>query len=105
MRYATGVPYTPQGCASNLQEPFAVILPHLNKTFFFSKVVYISQEEPIFTSNLSTVRRDFLMQVQATSGKDLLTVSSTVTEKNASRFPLLGNRYSNISLNLKEYCC
>lgn len=71
-KYATEVPYTPQVCYSNLQEPFAGILPYLNKIFSFSKVLYISQEKSIFTSNLSTVRRDFLMQVQSTSAKTRL---------------------------------
>lgn len=51
-------------CKNHLQE-----FPYLNKIFSFSKVLYISQEKSIFTSNLSTVRRDFLMHVQSTSAK------------------------------------
>lgn len=67
MRYSTEVPYTPRACDSELQEPFARILPYLNKTFSFSKALYVSQEKSIFTSNLPTVRRDFLLQAQSTS--------------------------------------
>lgn len=67
MRYYTEVLYTPQACDSELQEPFARILPYLNKTFSFSKVLCVSQDKSIFTSNLPTVRRDFPMQAQSTS--------------------------------------
>lgn len=69
-RYPAGVPESPQVCDSNPQEPFTNIPPYL-KTFSLSKVLCISQEKSIFTSDLSRVR-DFLMQIQLTSAKTKL---------------------------------
>lgn len=84
-------------CKNRLQEFFPILTRHfplarfsvLAKRNLFSHQIYLLQEE------IFPCKHNRLLKL------DLLTVSSTVTEKNASRFQLFSNWYRNISLNLK----